>query len=231
MGVSVNGKPPLSKSGTAGSIPATPAKIFYYMAEEQSHEEQLGKVRNELKKFLGRVTPTPEDRQEAETIINSLTKFKTSGEQATIPLVVTPVNFEGNETLDYRTMTRVKAKVEQFPKIEEEPLVNNSGGKRGVVVEVATRLGLLPPRTSPDNYVYISNRPEYSTGLEESIVRVVYNCFEIKGPNLPKHTYWHEVFAGDAFRSYMDAVVITVNKSFSPTNTLLGKLGQRLTNR
>lgn len=165
-------------------------------------------------------TPTPEQLQDLELLLQKLTEYKSIQNEVTIPILGGKDEFLAGHivnNVDSFNLKDLKARLQNLPQFEGQPI-----NDKKVIIMLASRLGTLP-RRFPDNYLYKSSIPDQLYQGEQGYVSVVYNCFKIHGANLPNNTYWHEAFAGDNFSSYINGVAITVNKAFHETINPLSK--------
>ena len=200
-------------------------------AEQERRQDILSEFEEDLLQMhrattgieaLDQVIPTSEETQQADDFLVRLKTYASTGKAGTFRVRDERNRLINHHQVDnYQQLERLKVKLENLPNFEGEPINN-----KGVILALARKLKVLP-RRFPDNYVYeTGSAPEYVSGKEEGRMSAVYNCFKINFPGLPYQIYWHEIYAGDNFSSYVEGVVITVNKSFSETISPISRLKQ-----
>lgn len=169
-----------------------------------------------------------EESQRVEEFLESIRKHQATRQPVTIPLVYDQKQFNKfvtNEvfTIGSNKLKALKSRIKLLPPLKEVPL----GRKPRIILEIGKRLGVFP-KTSPDNYLYKTPKGNYEYtplgGNEAQGMEALYNCIPVRGADYGRNTYWHELFSGDMFSSYVNGIVVTVNKNFPPT-TAKGLVG------
>lgn len=181
---------------------------------------------------LDQAVLSPAEIHQAEGFIKELSEHQNTGQALTVLLVGTKEHLVRafiSRATDRRVFS-LKKKIQQLPTTFASYASDSTTGRpEDFAFMVGRRLGVFP-RRFPDHYLYKSSHPEYTLGgMEVNRMSVVYNCIPIEMDSLPKNTYWHEFYIGDDFASYLQGVVMTVNKTFPVTtpNGLLARLFRR----
>lgn len=176
---------------------------------------------------LTAITLPSETGTSVEQFLEKLKSYKTSKKPASLPVDIFNQDFGwvfGYYRNTYLSSSRetltVRKLMDEIPEFEGQPLSDLK-----FTLSLARKFRLIP-RTFPDNVLYRSISPEYVAGRELGTRSAVYNCSRLQGPDFPRHTYWHELFAVNSFYTDAHGVFITVNRPFKVTNTPVSQIRQ-----
>jgi hypothetical protein len=193
------------------------------------------KISCQLEQYLKYHPAPPEEfvereLQTAEDILRTIKLAAATGKPQAIPIFdlgqdifgfTKPLS--GHPNGDFTTFYRQIQTLPQF--ISSEPILRRHAisGPSGYyyeesspLSELANSLGVLP-RAFPDHYTVRANPNErYPTDR-------IYNVVKVNHPELPANIYWHEFIELGPPAEFDEkwAFIITVNKSYIPTNSTI----------